>query len=97
MTGKQFISGLFGLVLCFLFIKIYQHNRLIQAEYEFQRIERQCDQLIKLCNKEQIRLAKLKDPTVLKKRAEVLGFIPLDPQQLVFITHTTADQGVAIA
>ena len=89
MKSKHFIILVAVLAVCFIFAKIYQQNRTIKMRYELQRVERDCDQLAKLCNQKNIELCKLKDPALLKQKALALGFVPMHQKQFVFITTTT--------
>lgn len=89
MKNKHFVILVTACAVCFIFAKIYQQNKTIKLRYELQRVERECDQLAKLCNQKNIELCKLKDPVSLKQKALALGFVPMHQKQFVFITTTT--------
>lgn len=73
------VAGIFG--------KIYQQNCVIKLQYEKQRLERQCQQLIKKRNAILVELAQAKNYAALKQKAEQqYGMEQLQLSRLVTFT-----------
>ena len=88
MTGKKFILSFVCLAVCFIFAKIYQQNKTVKARYALQRIERECEQLVKLYNQQNILLSKCSDPMLLKQKALAMGFVSVNHKQFITLTAT---------
>lgn len=88
MTGKTFILWIACLSIFFIFAKIFQQNKTVKARYALQRLERECEQLVKVYNQQNIMLSKCSDPAVLKQKALALGFVPVHHKQFVSLVVT---------
>lgn len=87
MNRSRFLSLFLTLVVGFLFVKIYQHNKIVKLIYEKQRVEKLREKSIKEKNRLLVELYKLKNPSVVRKRAsELLGMVDLKPSQLITVT-----------
>ena len=87
MNRSRFFTVSFILIVSFLFLKIYQHNRIFNLMREKQRIERTKEKLRKKKNNLLVELFQLKDQKVVCQRArEELGMQALKPSQVFTVT-----------
>jgi len=93
MNRSRFGTISLILVIFFLFIKIYQHNKIVKLLYKKQRIERAKAKLKKKKNNLLVELYKLKDPRAVKKQALARGMRELRPSQLVVLSHDQKTTG----
>lgn len=89
MNGKKFILVLACFSVLFIFAKIYQQNKTVRARYALQRLERECELLVKEHNQQNILLSKVANPIILKQKALALGFVPVHAKQLLTLTVTS--------
>ena len=73
------------LLILFIFLKIYQHNRIVTLTYQKQKIERMKGKLKKKKNSLLVALYKLKDQQQVREKAYKLGMRPLQPSQVVTV------------
>lgn len=93
MNRSRFLTLSLSLAIIFLFGKIYQHNKIVKLMYKKQKIQRQKEKLEKKKNNLLVELYKLKDQTLVRKRAqEELGMEQLKPKQIVVLGMTCTDR-----
>ncbi|MFH1643946.1 MAG: cell division protein FtsL [bacterium] len=84
MIKFNFLTLFIFFNLSFLFVKIYQHNKSMQLNYEKQKLETNIIELEKEKNKLLIALSKLKNPHRIKKIAKnKFGLRPLKLSQVI--------------
>jgi len=87
MNRSKFITVSFALLVCFLFLKIFQHNRIVKLIYTKQSIERAHEIDGKKKDALLVELYKLQDQHVVSSKAtDVLGMKPLKLSQTVTVT-----------
>ena len=88
MNKAHFLPLSLLCILLFLFIKIYQHNKIIKLTYAQQRIEKSHANLTKEKNKLLLSLNELQDRTTIKtKTQEQLKMNPLKISQIISFTN----------
>lgn len=93
MNRSRFLTISFILLVFFLFLKIYQHNRIFSVIREKQRVERTKKKLEKKKNHLLVELYKMKDQKLVSSRAEKeLGLVHLKPNQIVTIDLDHSNQ-----
>jgi len=93
MNRSQFLTTSFCLLILFLFLKIYQHNKMVTVLYKKQRITYAKEKLIKKRNNLLVTLYQLQDQQVVRRRArEELGMLPLKPSQIVVLSSVDYPQ-----
>ena len=84
MIKFNFLTFFILFNLSFLFVKIYQHNKTIQLNYNRQKFENKRTELIKEKDKLLIKLSKIKNPKLIKKTAQnKLGLKPIKLTQII--------------
>jgi len=78
----------FLLLVFFIFLKIYQHNRIVTTVYKKQKIERIKGKLKKKKNSLLVTLYKLKGQQRVREKAYELGMRSLKPSQIMTVTRT---------
>jgi len=87
MSRKKFFTILLGIVLTFIFIKIYQHNMIIQLNYKKQRLAKKKQNLKRKKEHLAVTLFKLKNYEKIDAIArKKLGMRPLRPSQVITVT-----------
>ena len=99
MNRSRFLTTSFMLAILFLFVKIYQHNKVVKVLYQKQRVARAYEELEKKKNGLLVEFYKLKDFKIVRSRAEKqLGMKQLKPSQIVMVssldTMCTTTQGI---
>ncbi len=83
MNSSKFLTTVSILIVLFLFIKIYQHNKIVKLFYDKQRIEGRKANVMKKKEKLLVELHKLEDPSFIKKVAtEKFGMKDLKLSQI---------------
>ena len=87
MTRNVFFTSLFVILVASVFLKIYQHNLLINLSYRRQLLERKKKFLMEHKNKLLVRLFKFKNHQNVKKIAmEKLDLRPIMLSQIITVT-----------
>ena len=87
MNRSRFLTVSLVLLIFFLFLKIYQHNKIFNLMREKQRVSRTKESLRKEKNRLLVELYKLKDQQLVCSRAQKeLGMEPLKPSQILTMT-----------
>ena len=86
MNRSRFVTFSFLVLVLFIFLKIYQHNRIVSLLYEKQKIERMKGVLKKKKNALLVTLYRLKDQQRVREQAYARGMRPLKPSQVVTVT-----------
>ena len=87
MNRSRFFTISFVLAVVFLFLKVYQHNKIFSVIREKQRVERVKEKLRKKRNKLLVELYKMKDQKLVYARAyNELGLVQMKPSQIVTLT-----------
>ncbi|MFA5074483.1 MAG: hypothetical protein WC436_00040 [Candidatus Babeliales bacterium] len=88
MSKIKYLFFIFFSILIFIFIKIYQHNQLINLNYKKQKNQKMINELKKEEDNLLIYFYKLKDQEKVKLYAtEKFGMVPIKLSQI--ITNTT--------
>jgi len=87
MNRSRFVTISFFLLILFIFLKIYQHNKIVKLIYEKQKTERMKAKLKKKKNSLLVKLYQLKDQQRVREQAQALGMRSLKPSQIVTVTH----------
>ena len=88
MTKSQFLSFSLICSLGFIFIKIYQHNRMVQCGFEKQRFERAVENRSKEKNNLLAKLYTFKNFDTVKTAAqEKFGMKQLKLSQIITVTE----------
>ncbi len=83
MSVRRFLALFFGLNLCFLFIKIYQHNTVVGLSYTCERLATQTALLKQTYNDKRVRLFQYAAATAVCSRArQELGLKPMALAQI---------------
>jgi cell division protein FtsL len=94
MNRSRFLTVSLVLIILFLFLKIYQHNKIFNLMREKQRIVRMKESLRKEKNCLLVELYKLKDQQLVCSRAKKeLGMESLKPSQILTITWVKSTVG----
>ncbi len=84
MIKFKFLTFFILFNLSFLFIKIYQHNKSVQLNYDRQKLENRRTELTKEKDKLLVKLSKIKNPKQIKKLAQKkLGLRPVKLAQII--------------
>lgn len=87
MNRSRFLTFFIILLTSFLFIKVYQHNKIVKLLYAKQRIEREKIKLEKKRDQLLVNLYTIKSQESIRLRAETeLGMQALKPSQIVVLS-----------
>lgn len=87
MNIKKFLTYLALIFVPFIFLKIYQHNKIVNMGYKIQNTDRDLENKTKYKNSLLVQLFNSKDQKSVRKIArEKLGFRPMKPSQIVALS-----------
>ncbi len=87
MNRTKFLTIIFLVIICFIFVKIYQHNLLIKLDYKKQRIENKKNKLKRKKNELLVKYFELKNQHRVKAFVqEELGMKPISLSQIITFT-----------